>query len=361
MIKICLVIPSLQAGGMERVMAELALFFSKREGIKVELILYGKTREVFFPVPDNISVHKPKFSFTDYRRIISTFKTLVFLRKKVKSIDPDVVLSFGEYWNSFVLLALFGLKYPVYVSDRCKPTKSLGKFHDLLRKWLYPKAAGIIAQTSKAKEVYEQQKLNENIKVIGNPIYDVCTNGEPYEKENIILTVGRLIKTKHHDRLVKIFKNISASGWKLVIVGGDALKQPGMKRLKKLIEKLDMEDDVELPGMVTNVESYYRRSKIFALTSSSEGFPNVIGEAMSAELPVISYDCVAGPSDMIDDGENGFLIPLYKDNLFAEKLEKLIKNDDLRARMGNKSREKIQNFSIENIGRKYFEFITNNL
>lgn len=361
MTKICLVIPSLEAGGMERVMAELASFFSEKRDVKVDLILYGKTRNVFFDLPDTIQIHKPSFSFTEYRRTIGTVKTLFFLRKEVKEIDPDVILSFGEYWNSFVLLALFGLDYPVYVSDRCQPNKSLGKYHDLLRRMLYPKAAGVIAQTSKAKKVYEHQELNTNIRVIGNPIYDVSSNGELQEKENIILTVGRLIKTKHHDRLIKIFKNISLSDWKLVIVGGDALKQSGMKRLKKLIKEFDMEDKVELTGKVSDIESYYHRSKIFAFTSSSEGFPNVIGEAMSAGLPVIAYDCVAGPSDMVDDGENGYLIPLFKDDLYIKKLDRLMKDEELRSRMEEKSREKIQKFSIEVIGKKYYSFITEGL
>lgn len=361
MTKIALVIPSLQSGGMERVMVELASYFVKRKNIKVDLILYGKTREIFFSLPDSVNIHRPNFSFSKYGRTISTLKTLVFLRKKVKGVNPDVILSFGEYWNSFVMLALLGLNYPVYVSDRCQPNKSLGKIHDLLRKWLYPKAAGIIAQTSKAKEVCEQQDLNKNIRVIGNPIYDVCSNGESQRKENIILTVGRLIKTKHHDRLIKIFQCVSSSDWKLVIVGGNALKQSGTQRLNKLIHELDMEDDVELPGTVSNIESYYRKSKIFAFTSSSEGFPNVIGEAMSAGLPIISYDCVAGPSDMVDDGENGFLIPMFKDDIFAKRLKQLMKDDDLRIKMGKRSRKKIQKFSIESIGKKYHDFITEDL
>ncbi len=353
----CLVIPSLQAGGMERVMSELANYFAEKKSIKVYLILYGKNREVFFTVRKEVKIHTPKFTFTDYSRTTSTFKTLLFVRKTVKKINPDTILSFGEYWNSLVLLALYGLNYPIYLSDRCQPNKSLGKFHNFLRKWLYLKASGIVAQTSKAKEVYEQQNLNKNIKVIGNPIYQISSNGKPQEKENIILSVGRLIKTKHHDRLIKIFNKISPRGWRLVIVGGDALKQSGMKKLKELVKELNMEDEIELTGTVSNIESYYNRSKIFAFTSSSEGFPNVIGEAMSVGLPVISYDCIAGPADMVDDGENGFLIPLFKDKSYSEKLKKLMADDNLRSKMGARAKKKVQEFSIGRIGEEYYQFI----
>ena len=82
---------------------------------------------------------------------------ILFENYHKKTLNRTAVLSFGEYWNSFVLIALFGLKYPVFVSDRCQPDKSLGKFHDLLRKNLYPKAAGIIAQTEKAEEIYSRK------------------------------------------------------------------------------------------------------------------------------------------------------------------------------------------------------------
>ena len=342
-------------------MSELAGYFAKKKDIEVHLLLYGKKRDIFFPIPDNIKIHKPDFAFTDFSRVTSTLKTLGFLRKTVKQINPNTMLSLGEYWNSFVLLALYGLRYPVFISDRCQPDKSLGTMHDLLRRWLYPKAAGIIAQTSKAKEIYQEEKLNNNIRVIGNPIYEISTNSQRKSKENIILTVGRLIESKHHDRLVRMAKEILPSEWKLVIVGGDALKQNGMERLQMLIKELEMEDFVELTGSVSDIDSYYKKSKIFAFTSSSEGFPNVIGEAMSAGLPVIAYDCVAGPSDMIDDGKNGFLIPLFFDEKYSQKLKSLVNNENLRIQMGMASQKKVKQFSIENTGEQYYSFIMGEL
>lgn len=357
MIKICLIIQSLQAGGMERVMAELANYFVEKPNIRVHLILYGKTRDVFYPLDENIQIHRPAFDFAAHSRFISTIKTLFFVRKTVQQIQPDTILSLGEYWNNFVLLALRGLKFPVFISDRCQPDKSLGKFHDSLRKWLYPKTAGIIAQTSKAKEIYTRLGLNNNICVIGNPIHQVQTNGSVTPKENIILTVGRLIESKHHDRLIRIFKESCPPEWKLVIAGGNALKQSGMQNLRSVIVRLDMHERVDLVGTVSNIDSYYRRSKIFAFTSSSEGFPNVIGEAMSAGLPVLAYDCVAGPSDLIEDNKNGFLIPLFNDELYIKRLKELVNDEDLQNKMGETSKELVKKFSPENTAEEYFLFI----
>lgn len=356
-IKICLAIPSLQAGGMERVMSEIAWDFSKRDNIELHLIMFGKDRKIFYDIPDNIIIHKPNFEFNDNKRTLSTIRTIFFIRKEIKKINPDRILSFGEIWNSFVLLSLFGTKYKVYISDRCRPNKSFGKFHDFLRKKLYSKAEGVIAQTNKAKEIYSQQFHNENIVVIGNPIREI-NNHRNIERENIVVSVGRLIDTKNFDQLIDIFKNIDNKDWRLIIVGGDALKQNNSLKLQRQIEELNLNDRVILVGAQKDVESYLLKSKIFAFTSSSEGFPNVVGEAMSAGLPVVSYDCIAGPSDMINNGENGYLIPLFDQDMFKEKLNYLMNHVEIISQMSENAKLSIKKFSTENICEKYFNFIT---
>lgn len=354
--RICLVIPTLQAGGMERVMSELAWHFLTRKEVELHLVLYGIKQEIFYAIPDNITIHKPVFMFKNTFRLYYTIRTLGYLRKTISLIKPDSILSFGEYWNSFILLALLFKKYPVYVSDRSQPNKSLGRFHDRLRKWLYPRAAGVILQSRKAKHIYQQEFKRLIIRVIGNPIREIEASMD-IKRENIILMVGRLIKTKHHDRLIRIFALLEIKDWKLVLVGYDHLKQNNLETLKKLAQDLGVSDRVIFAGKQSNVKEYYLKSKIFAFTSSSEGFPNVIGEAMSAGLPVVSYDCIAGPSEMITDGENGYLIPVFDDVMFQEKLHKLMSDEALMQNMGKEAKKSIQKFSVESIGKQFLDFI----
>lgn len=354
---ICLVVHSLQAGGMERVMAELAGYFSKKDAVKVHLILYGINRDIFYVLPDDVIIHKPSFTFNDTNRKISSLKTLRYLRKIIKEIKPDTVLSFGEYWNNFVLLATLGLHYPVFVSDRSQPDKSLGKLQDKLRSRLYPLAKGVIAQTEKAKQIYQLFYQHPNITVIGNPIREIKNGDEVIERENIVLMVGRLIEKKHQDKLIELFVKINNPVWKLVIVGYDHLKQKHFTRLQDLVKLLGAEDRVVLAGKQINVEQYYLQSKIFAFTSSSEGFPNVIGEAMSAGLPVVAFDCVAGPSEMITDNKNGFLIPLFDYEKFQQKLAMLMTDDLLREKMAANAKESIRKFNVESIGNQFYNFI----
>src|SRR5699024_8982886 len=155
-----------------------------------------------------------------------------------KLINPDSVLSFGEYWNNLVLLSLYGLSVPIYISDRTKPGKDLGRFQNILRNKLYPTATGYIAQTEQARKVCRQQEWNDNIKVIGNPVHQIPATDNT-KRENIVLFVGRLIRTKHVDRLINMFKEVQNPGWKLEIVGGNAKKLNLLTEYQNLIDKLD--------------------------------------------------------------------------------------------------------------------------
>lgn len=357
MLKICLIIHSLGVGGMERVMALLANDFAGRANLEVHIILIGRKRDAVYQLSDSISVHKPEFEFNNNRRRIDTIKTITFLRSEVMNIKPDVILSFGEIWNNLVLISLKGINIPIFVSDRSEPGKDLGRFHNYLRNKLYPNAYGYIAQTLKAKEVCLANGWNSNIKVIGNPIREIACDNHT-KKENIVLSVGRLIETKHFDQLIKMFVEIDNPNWKLMIAGGDAKKQNLSNELKGLVQELNVEDQVILEGEQKDIDSYYCSSKIFAFTSSSEGFPNVIGEALSAGLPVVAYDCVAGPSDMIEDGKNGYLVPLFDQKIFKNRLQLLMEDAELRTKMSKNAPPSKTYYDVRNIADQFFEFIT---
>lgn len=355
-LRVVFVIPSLQSGGMERVMAVLLTYFDAKPGLDLHLVLFGAKRDIFYEIPENISIHRPEFTFDNGKRLLHTWYTLRFLRRKMKELNAHSILSFGEYWNNFVLLSSLGLRQKIVVSDRSQPDKPLGRVQEKLRSWLYPKAYGVIAQTRYARQVYEAKFSHPNIVVIGNPIRQI----EPdlaLQRENIVLSVGRLIHTKHYDRLIRLFAALNKPGWRLIIVGGDALRQTNKATLEKLVSELGAEDRIELAGSQSDVNSYYLRSKVFAFTSSSEGFPNVVGEAMSAGLPVVSYDCVAGPSEMIQDGHNGYLIPLFDDDSFGKKLEDLMTDESKRLAFARAAQEDIRAFSADQIGEKFFTLL----
>jgi glycosyltransferase involved in cell wall biosynthesis len=360
-IKVCCVIHSLGVGGMERVMSLLIQEFVTYSDVEVHLVLIGRERVISFDLPENIFVHKPKWKFKAQKRKYHSLKTLFFIRKTVGLIKPNTILSFGEMWNNLVLLALWGKSYPVFISDRSTPNKNLGRLQNFLRDMLYPRASGYIAQTEKAAYVASFRNWNKNIKIIGNPVPNL--EFEKTKNKNV-LTVGRLIKTKNVDRLVDIFSQVvhdseEAKNWRLVVVGGNAPGEYILENLKTHVETQKMSNHVALLGMKNNVFDYLADAMVFAFTSTSEGFPNALAEAMSSGLAVVAYDCMAGPSDLIDDGINGFLVPEHDEKLFKQRLIMLIENEELRNNFGAAAKIKMRRFHQKPIAKKFLDFIMN--
>lgn len=340
---------------MERVMSELTAYMAADGQYEIHLVLYDSTREIFYPVPEEVIVHLPDFVFKHRSKITSTFRTMFFIRRTVAGIKPVTLLSFGELWNSFVMISLIGLDVPVYISDRCSPAKRFNLLQTVIRRLLYPHSSGIIVQTAMARELYAKQFRHRNIRVIGNPIRSIKSIGD--NRDNIVLTVGRLIKSKNHDRLIEMFLDIDLPGWKLILIGYDHLGQSNYEILQQIIDRRSANDRVLLLGKQTDVDQFYCQSRIFAFASESEGFPNVIGEAMSAGLAVVAFDCIAGPSEMISDDNNGYLIPLNDYGSFRSKLETLMRDGELRIRIGERAVKDIKRFAIDKVGKEYLEFI----
>lgn len=331
---------------------------AQKSDVETHLVLIGLKRELIQTVPESTIIHKPDWAFDNSKRTLCTLKTITFIRSTIKNINPDSILSFGEMWNNLVLLALRGCNYPVYVSDRSRPNKDLGRYQNYLRDKLYPKASGFIAQTKKGKDVAVQRKWNDNITIIGNPVPVIEGKAE---RKPYILNVGRFIKTKNIDQLLEIFSSVSEDPkykqWRLKIVGGDAHTLNITEKIKLQAQQLGITEKVDFEGEQNEVVPYYLEGEIFAFTSTSEGFPNALAEAMAAGLAVIAYDCIAGPSDLIDDGINGFLIPEGDEQLYTEKLEILMHDSSLREQFGIAAKEKVKQFEAEKIAKKFLDTI----
>jgi glycosyltransferase involved in cell wall biosynthesis len=351
--RIVLILPSTSSGGLERVMTELAWHFSEQEGIEVNLISLSKG-DFFYPLPQKIRIFSPSFSLQDTIRPLFLVRLMIWLRKHVKSVDPDSLLCFGGKFNSFVLLSILGLGVNCYISDRSRPTISYGWFLDFLNPVMYRKAAGIICQTRFAEEIMKKRIGHQNIRVIGNPLR--INEEKLYLKENIILNVGRFISSKHQELLVRYFADLRPVGWKLIFLGDG----PKLEDVQNLAYDLELNEKTEFLGAKQSIRDYYFSSKIFAFTSLSEGFPNVLGEAMAAGLACISFDCEAGPSDLIDNGENGFLISPYDHEEYKHKLKLLIENESLRNKFGTRAKEKALKYRTDHIGDQYLKFLTKN-
>jgi glycosyltransferase involved in cell wall biosynthesis len=338
----------LGAGGMERVMSELVNFFSNYDNVEIHLILLSKKNH-FYTINSSVKIHEPEFISTG---IYGFLKLIYFLRKTVNAINPYSVLSFGEMYNSFVIFSLFGLTNKIFVSDRSQPNKDWGFFHNNLRIILYKFTDGIIAQTEIAKKIMLSRIQHKNIKVLGNPFH-IKTFNSTNPRRNIILTVGRMIKSKQHSHLIQIFSSLPKNDWELHFVGDG----PESDNLKMMVKELDISSKVYFHGNQKNVKEYYKVAKIFAFTSNSEGFPNVIGEAMSNGVVPICYNFIAGSTDLVSNNLNGIVVELDNQSSFQKGLLKLMINENILNAYSIEALKSMQEFDIQTIGNKYLNFI----
>lgn len=341
-------------GGMERVMAGFANYLTTHEDLEVTLILMLKV-DIFYKVDDRIKIIEPDFQYKKKNRILYLIKILFWLRKEIKKVKPNTILSFGEYWNSVMLASVYGLKIPKYISDRSKPTIEWKGYNEIVRKATYKTATGFVAQTELSAQIIEERYSIQNFLIAGNPIRKIELVNDT-ERNNIIISVGRLIEYKQFNKLINIFSKLSNTGnWKLMILGNGPLYED----LQKQIKDLNLQDKIILCGAVKNVDEYLIKSKIFAFTSHYEGFPNALAEGMMAGCSCISFDCVAGPSDIIKDGENGYLIPLNDEEQFRAKLQLLVNNPLMIEKFRTEGLRSIQKYREDIVNKRMMEFILN--
>lgn len=337
---------------MERVMVELAISISLKPEWSVDLVVLTSGKS-YYEVPSSVNLIKPAFSFSNSLRIVSMIRTVRFLRQYFRKNRPFSVLSFGGKYNSFVLLASLGYQLRVFVSDRSRPGISYGWLQDILNPLLYKKATGIIAQTKIAKEHLFKTTRHPNIRVIGNPITRTIENSDA-QREKIVLNVGRFIKSKQQQQLVNIFDQISeVVDWKLIFIGDG----PEFDKVYSHAKQKKCADRIQFIKHMPDIKKYYQRASIFAFTSVSEGFPNVLGEAMANGLACIAYNCCAGPADLITHEQDGYLIPENDQEAFLNTLRKMMVSVESHKRIGENAMSSVQRFDKDLISQKFLDFI----
>ena len=133
----------------------------------------------------------------------------------------------------------------------------------------------------------------------------------------VILGVGRLVDQKDFGTLVRAFARVRKQRPARLLILGEGKRRP---QLEALAAALGLGTDVALPGFVANPFAYMRRAAVFALSSRWEGLPNVLIEALACGCPVVSTDCVAGPAEILRDGEYGPLVPMGDDAALASAI-----------------------------------------
>ncbi|WP_168400401.1 glycosyltransferase family 4 protein [Acinetobacter indicus] len=346
------IIPSLGSGGAERVLSGLANDWISRKKCTIEIIVLMDSKD-FYHIDERIKIHRLNYSAHGSLKLFNLIKLLLNLRSLIKLIKPDVCFSFIRQSNILTLLATKYLNCKVVITERDSPNAFVSKVYRYLRKKLYPSCSGIIVQTQEYKRFVLNEIGHLRLVVIPNPVRDIDTKNT--SRENIIISVGRLIPVKGHKYLLEAFSKCkNKDDWKLVILGDGVLKNDLLKQAKEL----NIQDKVKLLGATKNVDEWLSKSSIFAFTSTSEGFPNALAEGMSACLPCVSFDCTTGPRDLIKPNHSGYLVEVGDIDNFALNLDILIENSNLRNCIGYNAKEMANSLNFYEISNRYFDFLT---
>lgn len=180
-----------------------------------------------------------------------------------------------------------------------------------LTKLLYGKVDRVIAQSQGMAEdlVSSYGVAEEKITTIHNPVSAAIENYTPLgqmQKKDYLLCVGRLEEQKAFHYAISAFAAIAPDypNLRLKIVGKGSLES----RLKEQTRMLGVADRVDFEGYQADMVPYYLHAKATLLTSLYEGFPNVLVESIALGTPVVAFDCPSGPSEIIADGDNGYLV-----------------------------------------------------
>ncbi len=347
---IVLVTPLLNVGGGQRYISILANHWASL-GYNVFIIVLRKN-EIFYKISDKVTIIQFTFNYSGIvNKMIIGLRTGSKLRKIIKQIQPDFVLSILSTTNVLTIISTFFLKTNIIVRDAFSPSRETKFIEKYSRKYLYRFAAGVIAQTKEIKEFTEKETANRNVKVIPNPV--VKTHFDTtIERKNIVLNVGALTHRKGQGFLIEACARINAPDWKFVFLG----EGEDREYLEKLIVELNVEDKIELVGSVKNVDDWLLKSSIFAFPSSLEGLPNALIEALASGLACVSFDCDTGPRDLINDGENGFLIPVGDIDLLTLRIKELMNDKKLRDKFSVKGIESTDRLNVDKIASEVLEF-----
>lgn len=357
--KLLLVISSMHAGGAERVLSILATSWARMGRDVVLVTTHDDGSPPFYPL-DAAVQHRPiLLSEIPGGGMISNVKQVRALRSIIREESPTLVVSFLNYTNILVLLACRGLRVPVIVSERLDPrVHRLGLLWNTLRRWTYPSAALLVNQTEAAASWFRCW-MGDRIRIIANPVMEAELGNDPPEivlDKPALVAMGRLHPQKGFDTLLEAMAIVHRRRpeLKLTVLGEGHLRP----ELEAQRHRLGLDGVVSFPGRVKNPNRVLAQAETFVLSSVTEGFPNVLCEAMAVGLPVISTRCPSGPEEIITQGVSGLLVPVGDAEALAAAILDLGQDEALRTAMGREARAIVERFSLESILEAWEEALT---
>ena len=365
--RVVFILNSLGPGGAERVMNNV-LQMTPQEEWDCHLILLDREKEHRTP-PDFVHIHR-----LDCR--MGLFPSIRQLRRKLKEIGPDLIVSFLVRANVAAVIAARGLGAPVVISERSQLSTHLAERHSGMKHWaaatlprlVYRHADHVIAVSEGVRsDLIRNFKVPaKRVEAIPNPfdLDRIAADGrEPPEfslPPRFMVGVGRLTAAKGPQDLIEAYA-LAKPDIPLCLLGDG----PDRQQLEARIAELGLSERIRLLGYAKNPFAIVSRAELFVSGSHCEGFPNAMAEAMALGLPVIATDCPSGPAEILEEVETtgttsvyeakfGLLVPVKQPRVLAQAIERMA-DPEQRRHSAYVAKRRMEDFRIETIAARYWK------
>lgn len=352
-------------GGMERVLRNKLCWFARQGGYELAVITTDQQNlPPFYEFPPEVRMIDLNINYTaDNERnplvkILGYFRRRKLHRKRLETLlrqeKADIVVSLYPSESSFIPRIQDGSKkvlelhYNRYFRLQYNRHGLLG-LADRFRSW---QDRQIVKRFDRFVVLTQEDAgywgAMPNLAVIPNAALELPVVAANPANSRRVIAVGRLDYQKGFDRLLKAWALLPADlrqTWHLDIFGQGEWES----MLKQQIETLGIADSAQIQPPTTHIFEEYAASSLLAMSSHYEGLPMVMIEAMGCGLPVVTFDYPCGPRDIIHNGENGVIVPEGDCPALAQALEALMRDDGLRACLGNEARKVTETYSEETV------------
>lgn len=356
-------------GGMERVLLNKVRYLVEKKGWDVTVVTTDQhERPPFYPFTEGVKMVDLGVNYSEDNGKPFLKKLLGFLKRRrlhkkrmievLAQVEPDVVDCFypgecsfmpGMKDGSVKVMELHQSKLFHHQYNRSGLMGLADKYRAMMDEKLVRKFDRFVVLTEEDAQMWGEMP---NIRVIPNAANFIADSYSDSSAKRVI-AVGRLDYQKSFDRLILVWEKVHEKmpDWRLDIFGQGEWKE----MLQQMIDERGLQDVVKLNAPTKNIGREYAESSMLVMSSHYEGFPMVMIEAMACGLPAVCFDFKCGPRDIIQPEENGMIVPDGDIDGLAEAMIRLMKDEELRKRMGENAKKVVETYSEEKVMSKWIK------
>jgi glycosyltransferase involved in cell wall biosynthesis len=337
--------PNFEGGGAERMMIRLASGMERH--CRVDLVVANSHGPLRAEVPGHV-----RCIDLGSRGVVFALPRFVRYLRRVR---PIAVIATLPHANIVAVLAarLSGAAIQVFVREASTPSMVetdrwdwRGLVMPFLMRLFYPLADRVIAVSAGvAHDLHEFIGIRpDKIAIIYNPVVDSSVKKASLEQVDhpwlgdsqlpVVLSVGRLGREKDFDTLIRAFALVLRRLPARLLILGEGRERPA---LEELIRSLGLSPSVQLPGFISNPFPYMAASSVYVLSSKREGLPGALIQALACGCKVVSTDCPSGPSEILQGGEYGELVPVGNQQAMAAAILRALNDEGDRERLKSRA------------------------